>query len=241
MKAILEAAGKRVVVLNEDGVPDHLKFLKGWEDVVVATGAMLDLNYGGTDTIDGLTVGGAARFSGTWGASGSGATFIDDAVFSGTGTLTVTSGPTPTAYDLWAAGHGLFGAAALVTADDEPDSLVNLLEFGFGMDPNAMDNQPLVADGSVNGTPLPVFTGGGEGVSFDLYFVSRDDVGASGSVTYAVQFSADLVTFYDSAVTPVFVADSTDDPDYEVVKVPYPFVLPEGKARFARVKVTQVP
>ena len=38
LKAILQAAGKKVVVVNEDGVPEHLQFLSGWEDVVVPSG-----------------------------------------------------------------------------------------------------------------------------------------------------------------------------------------------------------
>ncbi|MDE0826687.1 MAG: bifunctional oligoribonuclease/PAP phosphatase NrnA [Akkermansiaceae bacterium] len=42
MKAMLEGIGKTVVVLNEDGVPDHLKFLSGWEDVVVPSGEKVD-------------------------------------------------------------------------------------------------------------------------------------------------------------------------------------------------------
>jgi phosphoesterase RecJ-like protein len=38
LKAILEAAGKKVVALNEDGVPDHLQFLSGADGVQVASG-----------------------------------------------------------------------------------------------------------------------------------------------------------------------------------------------------------
>lgn len=50
------------------------------------------------------------------------------------------------------------------------------------------------------------------------------------------------ITFHDSNEIPTVVADSSDDPDYEIVKVPYPFFTPDGrKARFFRVKVTLIP
>ena len=52
-------------------------------DMIVATGAVLNLNYTGTDTIDELSLGGALQTPGIWGASGSGATFINDSFFSG--------------------------------------------------------------------------------------------------------------------------------------------------------------
>ena len=50
------------------------------------------------------------------------------------------------------------------------------------------------------------------------------------------------LAFYDSVTIPSFVTDSTDDPVYEVVKVPYPADLPNGqKARFGRIKVAVTP
>jgi len=42
LKAILQAMGKKVVVLNEDGVPENLQFLKGGEDVVVSDGSPVE-------------------------------------------------------------------------------------------------------------------------------------------------------------------------------------------------------
>lgn len=38
LKAALEAAGKDVVALNEDGVPENLQFMEGWEDVASPSG-----------------------------------------------------------------------------------------------------------------------------------------------------------------------------------------------------------
>ena len=154
--------------------------------------------------------------------------------------LTVTSAVSGTAYDDWADDF-----PGLVDTDpsDNPDgdTLVNLLEFAFGTDPTVSDAVSLNPDGSVNGLPVPIASGGVGGVDFNYLFARREDHGDSGSVTYTPQFSSDLVTFYDSTATPTKIADSTDDPAYDIVSVPYPATLPDGKkARFARLKVDAV-
>ncbi|MDC0287253.1 hypothetical protein OAK89_03410 [Akkermansiaceae bacterium] len=124
----------------------------------------------------------------------------------------------------------------------DSDGLTNLLEFAFGTDPNLADQANLMLDGSVNGVPIVNADFSGAGVAFDAVFVRRDDFGDSGSANYTVQFSSDLATWHDSTDTPTVVADSTDDSDYEIVSVPYPFFTPDGKkARFFRVQVTLIP
>ncbi|MGB1129623.1 MAG: hypothetical protein ACPG4K_06210, partial [Haloferula sp.] len=155
--------------------------------------------------------------------------------------VTSTGGGSSSPYDDWAATY-LPDDVSNPAGNNDTDNLVNLLEFGFGTDPTSNDSVPLSPDGSVNGVPLPVMSGGGGGVTFDFLFVRRKDHGSSGSVSYTPQFSSDLTTFYDSGASPTFVADSTVDAAYEVVKVPYPATLPDGKkARFARMKVDEVP
>lgn len=106
-------------------------------------------------------------------------------------------------------------------------------------DPTIGDASPITADGSSNGLPRLQSTGGSQ---FELLFVRRDDYGASGSLSYTPQFSSDLANFYDSADAPAFVADTSNDTNYEVVKVPFPASLPDGQtARFGRVQVEEVP
>ncbi len=56
-------------------------------------GAKLKIKTGVTETIDKLFLDGEQLASGTWGATGSGATFVNDACFSGGGVVNVTSGP----------------------------------------------------------------------------------------------------------------------------------------------------
>ena len=64
-------------------------------DVYMAAGvnAKLNLAFTGTDTIGSLYFGDLIQGRGTWGATGSGAEYINDTFFSGTGILLVTEGP----------------------------------------------------------------------------------------------------------------------------------------------------
>jgi len=76
----------------------------------------------------------------------------------------------------------------------------------------------------------------------ELFFVRRKDHGTTGSVTYSVEFSGDLTSFFANAVAPTFVANSSSSADYEVVKVPFPAALPDTKeARFGRIAIEPTP
>lgn len=94
--------------------------------VTVAGGAMLDLNYSGTDTVNALSFAGIARPPGIYSAANSG--FI-----TGPGTLTVSTGPA-TDYAGWAAFHALTGGP---DGDDDHDGLTNFDEYAFGLDPES--------------------------------------------------------------------------------------------------------
>jgi autotransporter-associated beta strand protein len=58
----------------------------------VADGATVSIAAGITETVETLFLGGVRKGSGTWGASGSGAEYVDDAHFSGSGKIFVSSG-----------------------------------------------------------------------------------------------------------------------------------------------------
>ncbi|HEX5789984.1 MAG TPA: hypothetical protein VFY13_02475, partial [Luteolibacter sp.] len=127
-----------------------------------------------------------------------------------------------------------------VNEDPDGDGQANLTEFAFGTDPSVRNASRVETDGSVNGLPRAKSSDGG--ANFELFFVRRDDHNTTGSCIYTAQFSSDMTTFYDSADTPTFVADSAADPACEVVKVAYPATLPNGqKALFGRVKLTVKP
>lgn len=246
---------------NGAGVIERVYYNQGWQ--INGTGGLAAHGQtGGYNRVPADTSG-AASTVGNWsgfvtslsasdyvqtvtqalGADGSEA--ADDLALQGVSVSSLFGDAPSGAYDTWAFANGLGGADALPAADTENggagDGLVQLLEFGFGTDPNAFDNTPLAADGTAHGTPLltPAASGGG----FELVFVRRDDHGASGSVTYTPQFSSgDLETFYDDPTAPAPVVDSAVDGAYEIVSVPFPASLPDGQpARFGRVKVEVAP
>ena len=119
------------------------------------------------------------------------------------------------------------------------DGLNNLLEFGFGTDPNSDDNASLAIDGSVNGVPIVDLDGG----AFRGVFVRRIDHGDSGSVRYVPQFSSDLDNWYVSAdPVGVLVSPVGANSDYELVSVPFPIFLPDTSIpQYFRVNVVFVP
>ena len=121
-------------------------------------------------------------------------------------------------------------------ADPDMDGLDNILEFGFGLDPNVNDVAALTVTGSAftNGTPV-VHVDNSSPVNFTARFVRRRDHEAA-ELVYTVQFSRDMATWEDSTDTPTVVLA---EDFHEVVEVPYPFFLSTGrKARFFRVGVT---
>jgi autotransporter-associated beta strand protein len=97
-------------------------------DVIVAAGAMLHLDYSGTDQIRSLWVDGLQMPAGIY-SSTSG--FI-----SGAGTLTVTTGPASADFAVWA-GRGMHNLTGGPYADDDNDGVPNLLEYVLGGNPNA--------------------------------------------------------------------------------------------------------
>jgi autotransporter-associated beta strand protein len=99
-------------------------------DVSVASGATLNLNYSGTDTIDELWLGGVQKPAGVYGSSD------PSGLITGSGTLTVTTGPSASAYDNWATvTHGLTGPNAAFDFDYDNDGIDNGLEWILGGNP----------------------------------------------------------------------------------------------------------
>ena len=66
-------------------------YLADAADVLLTTGGIFNLGFAGTDTINRLFFDGLPQAVGTWGATGSGATNIDDTFFTGSGVLNVLS------------------------------------------------------------------------------------------------------------------------------------------------------
>jgi autotransporter-associated beta strand protein len=100
---------------------------------IAASGATLDLNFVGTDTVDKLFIGSTQQPAGVYGALESGAEF-ESARITGSGTLTVTTGPVAPAdpYLTWA------GPSVLFDEDANNDGVKNGLAWLLGASgPNA--------------------------------------------------------------------------------------------------------
>jgi fibronectin-binding autotransporter adhesin len=149
-------------------------------DVGVASGATLNLNYSGTDTIDGLTINGVAKAPGVWGSASSGAPNTDPQL-TGSGTLTVTTGPSASAYDTWASGFSLTGPNAAFDFDYDNDGIENGLEWILGGNPTT--NSAGI---------LPVAT---KNVSGDLVLTFNREEDSITESTLKVQFGTDLASW----------------------------------------------
>jgi hypothetical protein len=150
--------------------------------------------------------------------------------------VTITVSALPGMYSTWAAGSFANSFTAIgLNENPDGDSNSNMMEFAFGADPTVRDEGIVASDGSAHGKPMMQ-----EGVSagtYEFVFMRRKDFGQSGSVSYTVQFSADLAGFTDYTDPLTDTTDSTlDATNYEVVKVAYP-----AGSRFGRVEIETVP
>ncbi|MEY3894802.1 MAG: hypothetical protein RLZZ214_321, partial [Verrucomicrobiota bacterium] len=177
---------------------------------IASSGATLNLTYTGTDKVDKLFIGATQLAAGVYGPS---ATSIPQ--ITGTGTITVASGPAG-GFSSWITGTFANGSVAINkrAANDDPDNdgVSNLVEYAIlGQDP------------TVSNTAIGTFSGSTKTLSFS----KRLD--ASG-ITYAIEESTDLgIADAWASVTPTVNTASTIS-----------YTLPGGPAKdFQRLKVTQ--
>jgi autotransporter-associated beta strand protein len=117
-------------------------FLSNGADVLLKSGATLNLNFAGTDLIDSLFIDGASQAAGTWGAIGSAAQFTS-ALITGSGLLqisTFVSPPSPADFNLdrfvdsadltiWSSNVGLIGSGTTALGDANGDLNVDGSDF----------------------------------------------------------------------------------------------------------------
>lgn len=139
----------------------------------ISTGCMLDLN-GFNQTVAKLYFNDIQQSAGTWGATGSGATHIDDTRFSGTGVVTVASGP----YQTWAAANAGGQASNL---DYDNDGVPNGVEYFMGQTGSGFTANPAPVGGVVSWPKGATYAG--------VY-----------GTDYVVQTSTDLSTWTDVPV-----------------------------------------
>jgi autotransporter-associated beta strand protein len=176
----------------------------------VADGAVIDLNFVGSDTVDSLVLGGANQPAGTYGAVGSGAEFETPRI-TGTG-LIIAGEPDP--FVEWIASYpSLTGPNTARDADPDGDGLTNIQEFAFN---SAPDN------GGASGKMRSAVSAVGANQALVLTLPVRDGavfaIGAPASatlpdeqITYQISGTNDLATF-DQSVSEVIPSLSSGLP-----------------------------
>lgn len=166
------------------------------------TAGKLNLAHGAADTVQALYLNGTQVAAGTYGATGSGAANIDDAHFSGSGTLNVTTGPAIDPLVSWASGFGLTGPDAAPGFDYDNDGLANLLEWVLG-------GNPTVSDSATNGVDLVK-----DATYLNLVFDRAD--ATESTVTLTARWGTNLSTWND---VPVGATSSGPDANGVIVNV----------------------
>ncbi len=124
--------------------------------VTIATsGATLQLDFAGTDTVAQLFIGGVQQAAGVYKAIGNAATGTAIAQITGTGTLTVTASPTG-GYSAWAS---LYAPGQTVDQDHDLDGLDNGAEYFMGATGSSFTANPGVVAGTVTWPMGASYTG----------------------------------------------------------------------------------
>jgi autotransporter-associated beta strand protein len=184
-------------------------------DVSVASGSVINLNYSGTDVIDELSLGGVPQPAGVYDAS------HPSGLITGTGSLTVNTGPAVDDYSAWA--DSFDPAVGAKAADDDGDGLTNFEEYAFGLDPRSGSSVNPITQ------PLDKTTG--------VFKYTRRATPATSGVVYTYESSTDLI-----GIWPGFTPDSTvsnNATPVEEITVTVPATLLANPRIFLRVRAEE--
>ncbi|MDB6076301.1 MAG: hypothetical protein JWO82_48, partial [Akkermansiaceae bacterium] len=146
--------------------------------VIISSGRILNLAFSGTDTVSKLIIGGVQQPAGIYNSS------HPSGCITGTGSLTVTSNPGTSAYEVWANANGIAGAGP--DADSDQDGIRDAIEFVIGGDPSGPNSDSRAL--------LPVITR--DGTNLVCVFRRTDVSSAShlAKVSYGTDLTSDWVT-----------------------------------------------
>lgn len=181
--------------------------------VAVLTGGKVGLNFSGSDVVAALFIDGLQMPANgtTYGATGSGASVIDDTHFSGTGRIQVGVAADP--FNPWIDSFTSLTNPADKTksADPDHDGRSNLMEFALDGDPTSSANDGKIRSAvgldNVLTITLPVRLGASFTAGGDLVSAPVD------GVIYKIQGSTDLSDFVTTNVTEVIPALTSGMPN----------------------------
>jgi hypothetical protein len=193
-------------------------------NVNLATGAVLNLTYSGTDTITQLLVDGVAQYQGTWGSLASSAAH-KTAQITGTGLLNITSGPAvPVTVTLQNLAQTYDGSPKEVSATTSPPAglAVAITYNGSSTAPTAAGSYSVVATvttagyvGTASGTLVIVtaFDGWASGYGLTgagaLATADPDGDGLANLVEYTLGLAPTVSTANPNSLSQVTVSGST--------------------------------
>jgi autotransporter-associated beta strand protein len=175
-----------VLVIDGDSLLD--------DGTLVVDGGKVEVTN--NETVTELLFGAVSQAAGTYGATGSGATNIDDNRFQGTGIVTVTGA----GYGSWITGFGLSVPDQSASADPDNDGIANGVEWVLGGNPaTGMDvgKLPVVSTDATNmvfsfkrvqeskvaGTTVVIEVGTALDAWPTVYTVGNDTAGSTAGVT----------------------------------------------------------
>jgi autotransporter-associated beta strand protein len=193
-------------------------YLSNSSAIVIGSTAVLDLNFDETngqvtDTVSTLTIGGVQQPAGIYGATGSGATTINDTNFAGIGTLTVMNGPSAGSFATWATDNDIGGEP--FGGDFDNDGISNGVEYALGKSP------------TVSSQPAGVLLGD------TITFTKGSDAITNGDVSWVIETSTTLAA---GSWSP----EVTQAPGNAAATIAYTFTPGTPVKKFARLKVVQV-
>jgi hypothetical protein len=170
LNAAATANNLRVRILGGSIICGALDCIGTNAKLVIDSAGKLNLN-GFNQTVPSLQFGNFLMVAGTWGATGSGATHINDTHFSGTGVLTVVAGAPD--FAAWALANA---PGQTINQDHDNDGVSNGIEYFMGQTGSGFTANPSVVAGKVS-WPRGAAYGGAYGTH------------------YVVQTSPDLATW----------------------------------------------
>jgi autotransporter-associated beta strand protein len=198
---------------------------------IAATGATLNLSYSGTDIVANLFIGTPPMNAGEYGRVGSSPPVIGIPQITGTGTLTVLSGPPLAGYALWASINAPHTGTD-PNADEDQDGVANAIEYLLGGTLATPD-----------AARLPQVSTASDNVLFTFH---RSQSAIDGTTTVDIQTATNLLEWRPADTHMVPDHAAANHPGVTVIKNSPPgydtvtLVLPKSpdSRKFVRLRVT---